>query len=53
MAVAVAEAVPLDVEEGNSGGRETLAGRVTPMQRAVTLDAPQQESVAFGELAAQ
>ena len=42
-----------EVDEGKSGGMEDVDGRVTPVHRRVTLDAAQQESVAFGELDAQ
>lgn len=48
-----AEEILLDVEDGNRGGIEKIEGRVTPTHREVTLDATQQESVAFSELDAQ
>lgn len=39
---------------GNSGGMsEVCEGKTTPVQRSLTLEAAQQESVAFGELDAQ
>ncbi|KAL8691154.1 MAG: hypothetical protein Q9218_003551 [Villophora microphyllina] len=41
------------VDEGKRGGNEEVMGSVTPAQRAVTFEPTQQESVAFGELAAQ
>ena len=41
------------VEEGKRGGIEEVIGRVTPEHRVVTFEPTQQESVAFGELAAQ
>lgn len=43
----------MPVEEGNKGGMEDVVGRVTPVQRWVTFDAAQHESVALGELEAQ
>lgn len=43
----------LPVEDGKRGGIEDEGGKVTPVQRFVTSDPTQQESVAFGELAAQ
>ena len=42
-----------EVEDGNNGGTENIGGTVTLSHRAVTSEATQQESVAFGELAAQ
>ena len=50
---AVEDEMPPDVDDGNSGGIEDVGGRVTPVQRPVTLDAVQQESVELGELEAQ
>ena len=42
------------VDVGNNGGREDVCvGNTTPVQRLDTLEAEQQESVAFGELDAQ
>lgn len=43
----------LSVGDGKRGGMEDDGGRVTPVQRFVTSEPMQQESVAFGELAAQ
>ena len=51
--VAEAEAEAEDVEEGNSGGIETVEGWGMPVHRLLTLESTQQESVAFGELVAQ
>lgn len=48
----VADGAPL-VADGKRGGMEEVVGRVTPEQRLVALEPTQQESVAFGELAAQ
>lgn len=48
----VGDGVPL-VADGKRGGMEAMGGRVTPTQRFVTSEPTQQESVAFGELAAQ
>lgn len=42
-----------EVEDGNNGGTENIGGTVTLSHRAVTSEATQQESVAFGELVAQ
>ena len=52
-ALLVAVGVLLEVEEGNSGGRDAVDGNVTPGHLLVTLDPTQQESVALGELVAQ
>lgn len=51
--VPVAEGAPLLVEDGKRGGIDEVVGSVTPAQRFVTFEPIQQESVAFGELAAQ
>ncbi len=51
--VPVGEDVALEVDEGNSVGIELTVGKVTPVQRLLTFEPTQHESVAFGELAAQ
>ncbi len=51
--VLVAEGEVLDVAEGNNGGIENMAGKVTPLHLPVTFDVTQHESVALGELDAQ
>ena len=53
VAVAVVEAEVEEVEEGNSGGIETVDGSGMPVHRLLTLASTQQESVAFGELVEQ
>ena len=47
------DGVLLEVEDGKSGGREVVEGKVTPGHRLLTLDAEQHESVELGELVAQ
>ena len=49
----VADGTDDDVDDGNKGGIEAVAGSVTPSQRPVTFEPTQHESVAFGELDAQ
>lgn len=44
---------PLVADGKKRGGMDGVLGSVTPSQRFVTFEATQQESVAFGELAAQ
>ena len=51
--VAAAEVEAEGVEDGNSGGIETVEGWGMPVHRLLTLESTQQESVAFGELVAQ
>lgn len=53
-AAPIAEELLPSVGVGNKGGIEDVSvGRTTPVQRLVTLEAAQQESVALGELVAQ
>jgi hypothetical protein len=52
-ALLVAEGTPVEVDEGKSGGIEVEVGNLTPTHRLLTSEPMQQESVAFGELAAQ
>ena len=47
------EGPELALAVGKSGGIDEVVGSLTPGHRDVTLEAEQQESVAFGELAAQ
>lgn len=53
-ATPIAEELLPSVGVGNRGGIvDVSVGKTTPVQRLVTLEAAQQESVAFGELDAQ
>jgi hypothetical protein len=52
-AVPVAEGAPDGVLDGNSGGIETVVGRLTPTQRLLTFALTQQEFVELIVLSAQ
>ena len=45
--------VEVDVAEGKRGGMEAVEGSGIPVQRVLTFESAQQESVALGELVAQ
>ena len=52
-ALLVADGPEVDVADVNNGGIGKIDGNVTPVQRLVTFEPTQHESVALGELVAQ